>query len=57
MEISYLKKRKMEFEKKLLRMMFDFKKETGCEIIKINVEKHDFFAGDRLSTIDIEIRL
>ncbi len=57
MELDYLKSKKAEFEKKISRMLFDFERGTGCEIVKINVEKHDFFAGDRITTIDIEIRL
>lgn len=57
MEIDYLKNKKIEFEKKLGRMLFDFEKETDCEITKINVEKHGFFAGDRITTVSVEINL
>lgn len=57
MEIDYLKSKKTEFEKKLGRMIFDFEREIDVEITKINVEKHGFFAGDRITTVNIEIRL
>jgi hypothetical protein len=57
MELSSLKKKKIEFEKQILRMKMDFERELGVEIIEIKVNKHDFFAGDRISTIEIEIRI
>ena len=57
MDIEELKKLKMALEKKILRLIFDYERETGTEVTKINVEKHGFFRGDRLQTVEVETRL
>lgn len=57
MTIEELKKKKMALEKKILRLIFEYERETGTEVTKINVEKHGFFRGDRLQTIEVETRL
>jgi len=57
MDIKELKEKKMVLEKKILRLIFEYERETGTEVTKINVEKHGFFRGDRLQTVEVETRL
>ncbi len=57
MDIAELKEKKMVLEKKILGLVFDYEHETGTEVTKINVEKHGFFRGDKLQTIEVETRL
>jgi hypothetical protein len=57
MDIQELKKKKMKLEKEILRLIFEYERDTGTEVTKINVEKHGFFRGDRLQTVEVETRL
>jgi len=57
MDIEELKNLKMALEKKIQRLIFEYERETGTEVTKINVEKHGFFRGDRIQTVEIETRL
>lgn len=57
MDIKELKEKKVALEKKILRLIFEYERETGTEVTKINVEKHGFFRGDRLQTVEVETRL